>query len=79
MKAIYALSSALILFFGLQGSVSSASTLASTFDEGDEGWGLSGSGEIRVGFCKGRARAEAGDARRLRPGLETGAGTWEGY
>jgi hypothetical protein len=42
MKAIYALSSALILVFGLQGSVSSARTLASTFDEGDEGWGLEG-------------------------------------
>jgi len=42
MKAIYALSSALILVVGLQGSVSSARTLASTFDEGDEGWGLEG-------------------------------------
>ena len=42
MKAIYALSSALLLVFGLQGSVGSAQTLASTFDVGDEGWGLAG-------------------------------------
>jgi hypothetical protein len=42
MKAIYALSSALLFVFGLQGSIGSAQTLASTFDEGDEGWALAG-------------------------------------
>ncbi|KUK45215.1 MAG: laminin B domain-containing protein [Methanothrix sp.] len=42
MKAIYVLSSALLLVFGLLGSASSARTLASTFDEGNEGWGLVG-------------------------------------
>jgi hypothetical protein len=42
MKATYLLSSALLLVFGLQVSVSSAQTLASSFDDGDEGWGLEG-------------------------------------
>jgi len=42
MKATYVLSSALILVFGLQVSVASALTLASDFDEGDEGWRLEG-------------------------------------
>jgi hypothetical protein len=46
MKAIYALSSALLFVLGLQGSVGSAQTLASTFDEGDEGWGLVGGAHI---------------------------------
>jgi len=42
MKAILALSSALLLVLGLQGTVGSAQTLASTFDEGDDGWGSEG-------------------------------------
>ncbi|MGC9515455.1 laminin B domain-containing protein [Methanocrinis sp.] len=43
MKLICALSSALLLLLGLQGS---AQTLASTFDEGDEGWYKGGGAQL---------------------------------
>jgi len=69
MKAIYALSSALLLVFGLQGSVGSAQTLASTFDEGDEGWGLAG------GAAPSWQRF-GGDPGGFFQAEGTGAGAW---
>lgn len=88
MKAIYVLSSALLLVFGLLGSASSARTLASTFDEGNEGWGLVGEaapswqrfGGDQGDFSRWRAPVpKLGALNRQSLGRETGAGTSEGY
>jgi hypothetical protein len=46
MKAIYALSSTLLFLLGMQCSVGSAQTLASSFDEDDEGWGKEGAAHL---------------------------------
>lgn len=84
MKAIYALSSALLLVLGLQGSVGSAQTLASTFDEGDEGWGLEGGAHLSWqrfgGDPDGFLQAEgSGSGARSFESPPSWSGDWSRY
>ncbi|HII06115.1 MAG TPA: hypothetical protein HA349_02005, partial [Methanotrichaceae archaeon] len=69
MKAILALSSALLFVLGLLGSVVSAQTLATTFDDGDEGWGSQEGGSLTW-------QRFGGDPGGFLQAEVTGGGVW---